>query len=110
MQRRPNVFDVGPALYKCYTNVLCSLGFPIRDQAVVTFKVSLFCILISNATHDLDLSAVVAIYIHLFVFDLAYLMLKFFQVGYELFTPFRYMNNGTIIIRMPFSNSHSPVF
>ena len=23
VQRRPNVFDVGPALYKCYTNVLC---------------------------------------------------------------------------------------
>ena len=22
----PNVFDVGPALYKCYTNVLCLLG------------------------------------------------------------------------------------
>ena len=22
VQRRPNVFDVGPALYKCYTNVL----------------------------------------------------------------------------------------
>ena len=22
IQRRPNVFDVGPALYKCYTNVL----------------------------------------------------------------------------------------
>ena len=26
VQRRPNVFDVGPALYKCYTNVLCLLG------------------------------------------------------------------------------------
>ena len=24
-QRRPNVFDVGPTLYKCYTNDLCSL-------------------------------------------------------------------------------------
>ena len=24
-QRRPNVFDVGPTLYKCYTNVLCLL-------------------------------------------------------------------------------------
>ena len=23
VQRRPNVFDVGPTLYKCYTNVLC---------------------------------------------------------------------------------------
>ena len=23
---RPNVFDVGPTLYKCYTNVLCLLG------------------------------------------------------------------------------------
>ena len=26
VQRRPNVFDVGPTLYKCYTNVLCLLG------------------------------------------------------------------------------------
>ena len=25
VQRRPNVFDVGPALYKHYTNVLCLL-------------------------------------------------------------------------------------
>ena len=23
VQRRPNVFDIGPTLYKCYTNVLC---------------------------------------------------------------------------------------
>ena len=26
IQRRPNVFDVGPTLYKCYANVLCLLG------------------------------------------------------------------------------------
>ena len=26
IQRRPNVFDVGPTLYKRYTNVLCLLG------------------------------------------------------------------------------------
>ena len=26
IQRRPNVFDVGPTLHKCYTNVLCLLG------------------------------------------------------------------------------------
>ena len=26
LQRRPNVFDVVPTLYKCYTNVLCLLG------------------------------------------------------------------------------------
>ena len=25
VQCRPNVFDVGPTLYKCYTNVLCLL-------------------------------------------------------------------------------------
>ena len=25
IQRRPNVFDVGPTLYKSYTNVLCLL-------------------------------------------------------------------------------------
>ena len=27
IQRRPDVFDVEPTLYKCYTNVLCLLGF-----------------------------------------------------------------------------------
>ena len=27
VQRRPNVFDVGPTLYKCYTNILCQLGY-----------------------------------------------------------------------------------
>ena len=27
VQRRPNLFDVGPPLYKCYTNVLCLLYF-----------------------------------------------------------------------------------
>ena len=27
IQRRPNVFHVGPTLYKCYTNVLCLLGW-----------------------------------------------------------------------------------
>ena len=26
VQRRPNVFDVGPTMYKCYTKVLCVLG------------------------------------------------------------------------------------
>ena len=26
IQRLPNVFDVGPAMYKCYTNILCLLG------------------------------------------------------------------------------------
>ena len=26
MQRRPNVFDVGPKLYKCYANILFLLG------------------------------------------------------------------------------------
>ena len=29
IQRRPNVFDVGPTLYKCYKNVLCLLGLPV---------------------------------------------------------------------------------
>ena len=26
VQRRTNVFDVGPTLHECYTNVLCLLG------------------------------------------------------------------------------------
>ena len=27
VQRRPNVFDADPTLCKCYTNVLCLLGY-----------------------------------------------------------------------------------
>ena len=30
-QRRPNVFDVGPTLYKSYTNVLCLLEYTSRS-------------------------------------------------------------------------------
>ena len=26
IQLRPNVFDAGPTLYECYTNILCLLG------------------------------------------------------------------------------------
>ena len=26
VQRRPNVFDAGPTLYKCYIDALCLLG------------------------------------------------------------------------------------
>ena len=29
VQRRPNVFDMGPTLYKCHTNVLRLLGYAI---------------------------------------------------------------------------------
>ena len=43
VQRRPNVFDVGPTLYKCYTNVLCLLagdvGGSIRSRRPHAFHV-----------------------------------------------------------------------
>ena len=32
IQRQPNVLDVGPALYKCYTNVLCLLRLLFHDN------------------------------------------------------------------------------
>ena len=32
MQRRPNVFDVGPTLYKCYTNGLYLLGIYLHND------------------------------------------------------------------------------
>ena len=39
MRRRLNVFDVGPALYKCYTNVLYLLGNVVRQKgAAVCLK------------------------------------------------------------------------
>ena len=31
VQRLTNVFDVGPTLYKCYTNILCLLGFTSQE-------------------------------------------------------------------------------
>ena len=33
IQRRPNVFDAGPTLYKCHANVLCLLGMPSQSLA-----------------------------------------------------------------------------
>ena len=33
VERRTNFFDVGPALYKCYTNVLCLQGSGINRAA-----------------------------------------------------------------------------
>ena len=32
IQRRPNVFDVGPTLYKCYTNVLLGVINPVSAE------------------------------------------------------------------------------
>ena len=34
VQRRPNVEDVGPTLYKCYANVFCLLGIDTRVTLV----------------------------------------------------------------------------
>ena len=37
VQRRPNVFHVGPTLYKCYTNGLCLLGLSFIHIFFFTF-------------------------------------------------------------------------
>ena len=37
VQRRPNVFDVGPTLYKCYTNVLCLLDCYVVLQDILQY-------------------------------------------------------------------------
>ena len=37
VQRRPNVFNVGPAFYKCYTNVLCLLGLNVENMDSLVF-------------------------------------------------------------------------
>ena len=46
VQRRPNVFDVGPTLYKCYTNVLCLLGLsvhvPSHDRGRILVQVTIY--------------------------------------------------------------------
>ena len=33
IQRRPNMFNVGPTLHKCYTNILCLLGFSQKKES-----------------------------------------------------------------------------
>ena len=46
VQRRPNIFDVGPTLYKCYTNASCLLGCHYKElyfthvafESYLTFK------------------------------------------------------------------------
>ena len=43
--RRPNVFDIGTTLYKCYANVLCSMY-----SMVLTTTIS--CIFCNNTSHD----------------------------------------------------------
>ena len=37
IQRRPNVFAVGPTLYQCYTNVLCLLRYILPRTHAVGF-------------------------------------------------------------------------
>ena len=39
VQRRPNVFDVGPTLYKCYANDLCLLGCACTMPACLFWEV-----------------------------------------------------------------------
>ena len=45
----PNVEDVGPTLYKCYTNVLCSLGY--YQQTQHTFVQLLYSTLVPCCTN-----------------------------------------------------------
>ena len=47
IQRRPNVFDVGPTLYKCYTNVLCLLGW-VCFSPVACYYVIILCLIMSD--------------------------------------------------------------
>ena len=43
VQRRPNVFDVGPTLYKCYKNVLCLLGLNAAQRTQGIEPVLVWC-------------------------------------------------------------------
>ena len=44
IQRWPNVFDVGPTLYKCYTNVLCLLGRNAINMISLATLLLVFCV------------------------------------------------------------------
>ena len=39
MKRRPNVFDVGPTLHKCYANVFCLLGKLAHTTHISLFRI-----------------------------------------------------------------------
>ena len=39
VQRRPNVFDAGPTLYKCYTNALCFLGGQLASYSNISITI-----------------------------------------------------------------------
>ena len=39
MQRRPNVFDVGPTLHKSYTNMFCLLGKLEHTTYISLFRI-----------------------------------------------------------------------
>ena len=41
VQLLPNVFDVGPTLYKCYTNVLCLPDLALYLSVIIMYNVYL---------------------------------------------------------------------
>ena len=49
VQRRPNVFDVGPTLYKCYTNILCLLGYFLNE--IANFQMSIWMAICELTSH-----------------------------------------------------------
>ena len=55
VQRRPNIFDVDPPLYKCYTNVLCLLFTGIcvlLESQINQQKHTLYCMTPEKFTDD----------------------------------------------------------
>ena len=51
VQRRPRVFDVGPTMYKCYTNILCLLGIASNNLQTRHFFLAEF----AQSVHERDL-------------------------------------------------------
>ena len=47
--KQPNVFDVGPTMYKCYTNISCLLGTRYRFTWVI-LKLSLHTAVLDKTT------------------------------------------------------------
>ena len=52
IQCRPNVFDVGPTLYKCHTNVLCFPGCGLNEMSDVQKGSPLLSISASPLTYS----------------------------------------------------------
>ena len=60
VQRRLNVFDVGPTLYKCYTNILRLLGCVMFRKCFIIYNNMILEGVLTPAMNDQQLAIILA--------------------------------------------------